>query len=81
VARTYGSAAVGVLLSGMGDDGAAGLRELKQAGGTTIAQDERSSVVFSMPAAAINLGVVDYIQAPASIPALLRRLTGCPVAH
>jgi two-component system chemotaxis response regulator CheB len=71
VAREYGPAAVGVLLTGMGDDGAAGLRDLKQAGGETIAQDEASSVVFGMPAVAIGLGVVDYIRPPAGIVSLL----------
>ena len=58
----------------MGDDGAVGLAEMKGRGAITIAQDEASSVVFGMPAAAIALGVVDHIVAPAQIPALLTRL-------
>ncbi|HEY8602162.1 MAG TPA: chemotaxis-specific protein-glutamate methyltransferase CheB [Thermomicrobiales bacterium] len=74
VAASYGSRAIGVLLTGMGDDGAAGLAEMKRLGATTIAQDEASSVVFGMPAAAIALGVVDHIVSPAQIPALLQRL-------
>jgi two-component system chemotaxis response regulator CheB len=74
VALAYGARAVGVLLSGMGDDGAAGLRELKQAGGTTIAQDEASSVVFGMPAAAIALGIVDHVRPPREIGPLLVEL-------
>jgi two-component system chemotaxis response regulator CheB len=74
VAREYGAAAVGILLSGMGDDGAAGLRDLKRAGATTIAQDEASSVVFGMPAVAISFGVVDHVLAPRRIPPLLLRL-------
>jgi two-component system chemotaxis response regulator CheB len=74
VARAYGAAAVGVLLSGMGDDGAAGLRDLKRAGATTIAQDEASSVVFGMPAVAISMGVVDHVLPPERIPALLHYL-------
>jgi two-component system chemotaxis response regulator CheB len=74
VAHEYGAAAIGVLLTGMGDDGAAGLRELKSAGGTTIAQDEATSVVFGMPSAAINLGVVDHVVPPqAIVPILLQR--------
>ena len=73
-AQEYGAAAVGVLLSGMGDDGAAGLRDLKRAGAVTVAQDEASSVVFGMPAAAIQLGVVDHVLPPAAIAALLVQL-------
>lgn len=76
VAASYGSRALGVLLTGMGDDGAAGLADLKRVGATTIAQDEASSVVFGMPAAAIALGVVDHIMPPQEIPALLVRLSG-----
>lgn len=76
VAVSYGARAIGILLTGMGDDGAAGLAEMKRLGGITIAQDEASSVVFGMPAAAIALGVVDHIVAPAQIPALLARLVG-----
>ena len=74
VAREYGAAAVGVLLSGMGDDGAAGLRDMKRAGATTLAQDEASSVVFGMPAVAISMGVVDHVLPPERIPALLHQL-------
>jgi two-component system chemotaxis response regulator CheB len=76
VAASYGARAVGVLLTGMGDDGAAGLAEMKRLGATTVAQDEASSVVFGMPAAAIALGVVDHILPPSEIPALLIRLAG-----
>ena len=71
VAREYGPAAVGVLLTGMGEDGAAGLHELKRAGGVTIAQDEASSVVFGMPAVAISRGIVDHVLPPVRIAALL----------
>jgi two-component system chemotaxis response regulator CheB len=56
VAEGVGSAAVGVLLTGMGDDGAAGLLEMRRAGGRTIAQDEATSVVFGMPRSAIARG-------------------------
>ncbi|BAQ66041.1 chemotaxis-specific protein-glutamate methyltransferase CheB [Geminocystis sp. NIES-3709] len=56
VARYYGSASLGVLMTGMGRDGALGLLTLKQKGAYTIAQDEATSVVFGMPQEAIRLG-------------------------
>ncbi len=52
---------VGVIMTGMGDDGAKGMLEMKQAGAINIAQDEESCVVFGMPAEAINLGGVDRV--------------------
>lgn len=61
VARYAGSNAVGVILTGMGQDGAAGLLEMKQAGAETIAQDENSSVVFGMPKEAIQMKAVDHV--------------------
>jgi len=57
VARHYGSTAVGVLLTGMGSDGARGLKALHDAGGHTIAQDKATCVVFGMPQQGIALGV------------------------
>ena len=62
VARFAGSNALGIILTGMGKDGAAGMLDMKKAGAINIAQDERSSVVFGMPKEAINIGAVDYIQ-------------------
>jgi two-component system, chemotaxis family, protein-glutamate methylesterase/glutaminase len=56
VARNFGARAVACLLTGMGRDGAAGLKEIYQAGGLTIAQDEASSVVYGMPREAVLLG-------------------------
>jgi two-component system chemotaxis response regulator CheB len=56
VAREYGRAAVACLLTGMGKDGAAGLLEVRRAGGLTIAQDEASSVVYGMPREAVMIG-------------------------
>lgn len=60
-AQSAGRNAVGVILTGMGDDGAQGLLEMKQAGARTIAQDEATSVVFGMPKEAIARGAVDRI--------------------
>jgi len=61
VARNAGRNAVGVILTGMGEDGAQGLLEMKQAGAFTIAQDEASCVVFGMPKAAIALGAAEVV--------------------
>jgi len=60
-ARYAGANAVGVILTGMGDDGALGMLEMKQAGAFTVAQDEASCVVFGMPAKAIEHGGVDTV--------------------
>jgi len=60
-ARYAGNNSVGVIMTGMGDDGARGMVEMKEAGATTIAQDERSCVVFGMPKEAIKLGAVDKV--------------------
>lgn len=60
-AKIYGENVIGVLLTGMGTDGALGLKEIKDAGGRTIAEDESTCVVFGMPKAAIKLGCVDEV--------------------
>jgi two-component system chemotaxis response regulator CheB len=60
-ARYAGKNSVGVIMTGMGDDGAKGMLEMKQAGAATIAQDEKTSVVFGMPKEAIKLGGVDKV--------------------
>ncbi len=60
-ARYAGRNAVGVIMTGMGDDGARGIREMKEQGAATIAQDERTCVVFGMPKEAINLGAIDRV--------------------
>ncbi len=62
-ARYAGHNAIGILLTGMGNDGATGLKELHDAGAYTIAQDEASSVVFGMPKEAIKLGAADKVLA------------------
>ena len=61
VAAYGGANAVGVLLTGMGKDGAQGLLKMKEAGAKTIAQDEKSCVVFGMPKAAIDIGAADKV--------------------
>ena len=60
VARTAGAHALGIIMTGMGNDGAHALKEMHDAGATTIAQDKASSIVFGMPMEAIKLGAVDY---------------------
>jgi len=70
-AKRVGQDATGVLLTGMGKDGATGLLEMKQAGARTIAQDESTSVVFGMPREAIRLGAADEVLA---LPDIGRRL-------
>jgi len=75
VARTYGARACGVILTGMGRDGALGLKAIKDAGGPTVAQDEATSTVFGMPLAAIELGAVDRVLALDDIPRVLVELT------
>jgi two-component system, chemotaxis family, protein-glutamate methylesterase/glutaminase len=71
VASTYGEHALGVLLTGMGKDGAEELRLMRQNGATTIAQDEESSVVYGMPGEAIRLGGASYVLAAGRIAAAL----------
>jgi two-component system chemotaxis response regulator CheB len=66
-ARAFGSGAVAALLTGMGGDGAMGLRAVRLAGGTTLAQSEASCVVFGMPKVAIELGAAQHVLAPADI--------------
>ncbi len=74
VAERFGARAVGVLLSGMGRDGADGLKLMADRGALTIAQDEGSSVVFGMPAEAIKLGAVKHVLPPIQIGAMLATL-------
>ncbi len=62
-AKYAGANAIGVILTGMGADGAEGLLEMKHTGASTIAQDEESCVVFGMPKEAIKLGAVDKVVA------------------
>ncbi len=71
VAKVAGSNAIGVIMTGMGDDGARGLLEMRQTGAVTAAQDEASCVVFGMPKEAISLGAAAHILPLADIGAFV----------
>jgi two-component system chemotaxis response regulator CheB len=58
-AKAYGARTMGLLLTGMGADGVEGLRAIRQAGGVTLAESEETCVIFGMPKAAMEAGVVD----------------------
>ncbi len=76
-ARVFGPSCAGVVLTGMGDDGARGLLELRQAGALTVAQDEASSLIFGMPQAACRMGAAEATASLSELPALLRRAARC----
>lgn len=76
VAKFAGRNATGVIMTGMGDDGARGMREMHDAGAYTLAQDEASCVVFGMPKEAIKLNAVDKVVALGEIPQLIVSLHG-----
>ena len=74
LAKQFGARAVGVLLTGMGDDGARGLLALKQAGGTTIIQDEASSMIWGMPKSGKQLNAATHELNPVEIVAALTQV-------
>jgi two-component system chemotaxis response regulator CheB len=74
MAENLGSRALGVLLTGMGDDGAAGLKKIHDAGGHTIAEDESTAVVYGMPAAAVRLNAAGEVLPLDRIPRRLEQL-------
>ena len=69
-----GAQALAVVLTGMGSDGAQGMKKLKEAGAVTLAQNEQSCVVYGMPRAAVELGVVDHVLPLEAIPQAMLRL-------
>ena len=71
VAKFAGANALGIIMTGMGDDGARGMKEMHDAGARTIAQDDTSCVVFGMPKEAIRFGGVDEVMALDEIPAAI----------
>lgn len=76
VAQSAGPNALAVMLTGMGDDGARGMKEMHEAGARTIAQDEKSSVVWGMPGAAVKLGCVDTVMPLQAIAGKIMDLSG-----
>lgn len=74
VAACYGANTIGVILSGMGEDGVQGLRAIKARGGTTFGQDEASCHVYGMPRRAAELGLLDHTAAPAEIGVAIGQL-------
>ncbi|CAG0935605.1 Protein-glutamate methylesterase/protein-glutamine glutaminase [Thermoflexales bacterium] len=81
LAAVYGPAAVGVILSGMGEDGVAGLERLHAAGGHVIAQSEESCVVSDMPKTAVVRGIVDRVLTPGEITSAILQLDGHRKSH
>lgn len=61
IANAYKANSIGIILTGMGQDGVRGMMQIKEAGGTTIAQDEKTCIVFGMPKVAIDSGCIDQI--------------------
>lgn len=79
-ARAFGGRVLALQLTGMGDDGLAGARILRAAGGRLIAQHESTCVVYGMPRAVVEAGEADAVMTPAQIGGLLRRLGQSPSA-
>ena len=73
-ARYYGPSAMGIVLTGMGDDGAAGLEEMHQTGSVNIAQEEKSCIVYGMPREAILRQAIDFVLTPDQIASMLAQL-------
>jgi two-component system chemotaxis response regulator CheB len=80
VAQCAGPNAIGVVLTGMGDDGAKGLMEMRQAGAQTAAQDEASCVVYGMPKEAARIGAAQHIVSLDDMPDWLMNAARAPVA-
>jgi two-component system, chemotaxis family, protein-glutamate methylesterase/glutaminase len=78
VAQSAGRNSIGVMLTGMGRDGAEGLKEMREAGASTIAQDEATSVVWGMPGAAWQMGAVQSLHALQQIAGQILNLAAAP---
>ncbi len=76
-AAEYGPHAIGVILTGMGDDGALGLRAMRTAGARTVAQNRETCIVFGMPAAAIALEAAEFVLPLDKIGSAIMTLSGC----
>jgi two-component system chemotaxis response regulator CheB len=74
IARVYGATAIGIILTGMGNDGAEGLQAMRRAGAHTVAQDKGTCVVFGMPAVAIELGAAEQVLPAKQIAAAIMAL-------
>jgi len=73
-AEVFRQDTIAVILTGMGNDGAKGIRKVKEFGGKVIAESEKSAIVFGMPRAAAETGLVDYIEDAHRIPGILEKL-------
>ncbi len=71
VAKYAGADALGIIMTGMGDDGAVGIKEMRDVGAKTIAQNEETCVVYGMPAVAVKLGGIDHVLALSKIPQMI----------
>jgi len=71
-----GDRLIGIVMTGLGSDGALGIRHIKQLGGLTLVQDEKTSTIFGMPKAAVDTGYVDYEGAPRAIRRMLIETVG-----
>jgi two-component system, chemotaxis family, protein-glutamate methylesterase/glutaminase len=74
LAKTYGENSVGILLTGMGNDGAYGLKDMKSSGAMTLVQNKESAVVFGMPGEAIRLDAATYILSPLEMVSFLNTM-------
>ncbi len=74
VAEVFKENTIGIVLTGMGNDGSKGVVEIKRKGGITIAEDPKTAILWAMPQNAINTGSIDYVVPAEQIPALLEKL-------
>ncbi len=75
-AKAYGSKAIGIILSGMGNDGAHELKVLKEKGAMTIAQDQKSSILYGMPGEAARINAAEYVLSPSAAGRMLNQIFG-----